>query len=84
LGERPRTTSKNSERRREVTLPIWPCRWPVVDARDRGDLRGGAGQEDLVGQVEFSALHRTLLDGHSQLVAQQGDERPARDASRTL
>jgi len=32
LGERPRTTSKNSERRREVTLPIWPVpmgRWSM-------------------------------------------------------
>jgi hypothetical protein len=52
----------------------------VVDARDRGDLRRRAGQEDLVCQEELTPFDRTLFDRQAQFLAQKGDERPARDA----
>src|SRR5690606_15840195 len=52
----------------------------VVDLAHRRDLGGGAGHEDLVGDVEEVA-GEALLDDLVAALAGQGDHRVARDAA---
>src|SRR5262245_41170625 len=51
----------------------------VIDLADRGDLGGGAGEEDLVGDVELVAGDR-LLANIDPLLAQEVDRGGAGDA----
>src|SRR5690349_11043794 len=41
---------------------------PMIDARDRADLRAGTAKEHLVGEVKLSAIDLTFLDFESKLV----------------
>ena len=41
----------------------------VVDLADRGDLGGGTGQENLVGQVQLVARQRFFFQGDVQFFA---------------
>ena len=52
----------------------------MVHAADRRDLRAGAAEEDLVGDVQLGAVDRALDDGHAELLAHQRHDRVARDA----
>jgi hypothetical protein len=44
---------------------------PVVDARHRHRLHPGAGEEDLLGEIDLGAVDRPLDDLDAQVLAQQ-------------
>src|ERR1700758_4884228 len=52
----------------------------AIDGADRGDLRGGAGEENLVRDVEDLARQR-LLDNRDAEMARQREDRVAGDAA---
>src|SRR5437762_8968105 len=52
---------------------------PVVDRADRRDLRGGAAQEDLLGDVQVAAGDEVGTDVEAE-VAGDGHDRALRDA----
>src|SRR5687768_482676 len=67
------------ERGREVAGPDRT----VVDRRDRGDLDAGAGQEDLVGQIELGAVDPPLHHLQAR-IGGDAQDRGARDAGQDV
>src|SRR5688500_6468630 len=52
----------------------------MIDVQHRRDVRGGAGQEDLVGEVQLVAGDGALNGADAELVTSQPDDGVARDA----